>query len=91
MSKKRPPIHAKNRQMNSAIDYLYRKVDQITPQVYAAFAVVLTERGWEPEEIAKLFAETQTAWAESGERDVDIVTYCSETLGIEVRAGKQEE
>lgn len=90
MKRKHAPLHTNNRQMNAALDYLYKRVDQITPSVYAAFAIALDARGWSAEQIAELFAETQEIWAESKNYSEDIVEICSERTGIEVRAGKEQ-
>lgn len=80
-----------NRMMDATKEYLYKRIDQITPNVYSAFALVLaTNYGWEPEQIATLFAETQSLWADSLDDGRDMTQICLDELGIDVRAGAEQ-
>lgn len=67
---------------------LHEDIDSVTPQVYAAFAIVLSrDYDWPTEKIEELFADTQEVWAESlGYLDENICETCLRETGIEVRA-----
>lgn len=76
---------------DSAKRYLYKRIDQITPNIYAAFALVLSRiYGWKTEKIAELFAETQKLWAESVADNRNMAQICYDELGIDVRAGAEQ-
>ncbi len=76
--------------IDAAKNYLYKKVDQITPNVYSAFCLVLSRNyGWDAEEIAKLFAETQSLWCDSLTDGRDMTQICLDEIGIDVRAGAE--
>ena len=92
--KKRGVIPKKYQTGNFAMDaakrYLYGKIDQLTPQIYSAFALVLHENhGWDAEQIATLFAETQSLWAESAADGRNMAQICLDEIGIDVRAGSE--
>ena len=92
---KHKSMPGKYRTGNYTIDamkgYLYKRIDQITPNIYAAFALVLTRNhGWEPDEIAVLFAETQALWADSLDDGRDMPKICLDEVGIDVRAGSEK-
>ena len=72
-------------------EYLYKRIDQITPNVYSAFARVLAKNyGWEADQIATLFAETQSLWQAYLDDGRKMVEICYDELGIDVRAGAEQ-
>ena len=95
MAKKHKPMPRRYRTGNFTIDaakeYLFKRIDQITPNVYSAFALVLAKNyGWEAEQIATLFAETQSLWQDSLDDGRDMAQICLDELGIDVRAGSDK-
>lgn len=91
MGKRRKEIHTGNFTMDAAKNYLYKRISQITPNVYAAFALALSERGWSTEDISELFAQTQVIWQDALTDGRDMVQICSDELDIDVRSGHYEE
>jgi len=60
------------------------------PRIYAAIALTLYDRfGWEHDQIAELFGESEQLWGRSIEEGWDMLANCYECTGIEVRHFKQ--
>lgn len=77
---------AKNKSLINGYKTLYRKISQITPEVYAGIALALHRKcGWDYEQINDLFAESQTIWNECANSDVNMVEMCEKETGIELR------
>lgn len=65
---------------------LYKKIEQITPEVYAGIALALHRKyGWGYKRINDLFSESQTIWNECVNSGINMVEMCEEETGIEVR------
>lgn len=68
-----------------------REVYQVTPEIYAAFALCLDGRGWTFEQIEELFAETQKLWTDMlGDGD-DMCKICEEVTGIVLAERKESD
>lgn len=77
---------AKNNKLINQFKYMYNKVQQITPEVYAGIALALHRKcGWEYEQISELFDESQNIWNECVGLEIDMVQMCEEETGIELR------
>lgn len=59
-----------------------KQVDQITPAVYASFAIILYQRGWKFEEINQLFKESQDLWIKTAGEKKDMIKECEKLTGI---------
>ena len=78
---------AKNKNLNNRWAFLYKKIDSITPQIYAAIAISLHRKfGWGYKRINDLFVESQEVWNECVSNGVDMVKKCEDETGIECRS-----
>ena len=83
---------AKNNKQVNQYKEMYKQINQITPEVYAALALALhREYGWGYIRIAKVFAASQDIWDESNERDIDMIKMCEEETGITLMYKKTAE
>ena len=65
---------------------MYKKIQQITPEVYAGIALALHRKyGWGYKRINDLFLESQNIWNECVNSSINMVEMCEEETGIEVR------
>ena len=65
---------------------MYKKIQQITPEVYAGIALALHRKyGWGYKRINDLFSESQAIWNECVNSGINMVEMCEEETGIEVR------
>ena len=65
---------------------LYKKIEQITPEVYAGIALALHRKcGWGYKRINDLFVESQTIWNECINSDINMMEMCEKETGIELR------
>ena len=59
--------------------------NEITPQIYAAFAIALhRECGWGFMRISRVFAESQKIWEEFSGRGREMMDLCEKETGITV-------
>ena len=76
----------KNNNLINKYKLLYKKIDQITPEVYAGIALALHRKcGWGYKRINDLFVESQTIWNECIDSDINMVEMCEKETGIELR------
>ena len=81
-------IAARNREMNVAA-----AAEQDTPAIYAAIAIalhrllLLESDEDKVDAINTIFAESQEIWIDCVERGVDMVKYCKDETGIDIRGG----
>ena len=67
------------------LSILQRKITEITPMVYASFALALKrEYGFGFQRILRVLASTQEIWNESINEDVDVISMCADETGIDV-------
>ena len=79
---------AKNNRLINQYKRMYLKIQQITPEVYAAIALALhREHGWDYECINDLFNASQDIWYESYDADINIIKMCHDETGIELAKG----
>ena len=65
---------------------LYKKIEQITPEVYAGIALTLHRKyGWGYKRINDLFEESQIIWNECINSDINMLEMCEKETGIELR------
>lgn len=77
---------AKNNILIEQYKTMYKKIQQITPEVYAGIALALHRKyGWGYKRINDLFSESQTIWNECVNSGINMVEMCEEETGIEVR------
>lgn len=77
---------AKNNKLIEQYKTMYKKIQQITPEVYAAIALALHRKNkWGYKRINELFEESQKIWQESVNEDKDMVQICLDETGIELR------
>lgn len=77
---------AKNNILIEQYKTMYKKIQQITPEVYAGIALALHRKyGWGYKRINDLFSESQTIWNECVNSCINMVEMCEEETGIEVR------
>ena len=76
----------KNNNLINKYKLLYKKIDQITPEVYAGIALALHRKcGWGYKRINDLFSESQIIWNECINSDINMVEMCEKETGIELR------
>lgn len=64
---------------------LKTKINQITPQVYAALALALHRKyGWGYKRINALFEESGTIWQECINGDVNMIKMCEDETNIRI-------
>lgn len=77
---------AKNNILIEQYKTMYKKIQQITPEVYAGIALALHRKyGWGYKRINDLFSESQAIWNECVNSGINMVEMCEEETGIEVR------
>ena len=77
---------AKNNKLIEQYKTMYKKIQQITPEVYAAIALALHRKNkWGYKRINELFEESQKIWQESVNEDKDMVQMCMDETGIELK------
>lgn len=77
---------AKNNRLIEQYKHLYKQIQNITPEVYAALALALRRKhGWGFQRINALFAESQEIWNECVQSGVNMVQMCFEETGIDVQ------
>ena len=77
---------AKNNKLIERYKYMYRKTQEIVPEVYAGIALALSRKhGWEYDQINDLFQESQDIWNECIQTSANMVQMCEEETGIELR------
>lgn len=76
----------KNNNLINKYKMLYKKIEQITPEVYAGIALALHRKcGWGYKRINDLFVESQTIWNECINSDINMMEMCEKETGIELR------
>lgn len=76
----------KNNDLINRYKQLYKKIEMITPQVYAGIALALHRKyGWGFKRINDLFAESQDIWEECLTKDINMIQMCEVETGIDVR------
>lgn len=76
----------KNNNLINKYKMLYKKIEQITPEVYAGIALTLHRKyGWGYKRINDLFEESQIIWNECINSDINMVEMCEKETGIELR------
>ena len=76
----------KNNNLINKYKILYKKIEQITPEVYAGIALTLHRKyGWGYKRINDLFEESQIIWNECINSDINMVEMCEKETGIELR------
>ena len=77
---------AKNNYLINKYKILYKKINQITPEVYAGIALALHRKcGWGYKRINDLFEESQIIWNECINSDINMLEMCEKETGIELR------
>lgn len=77
---------AKNNILIEQYKTMYKKIQQITPEVYAGIALALHRKhGWGYKRINDLFSESQTIWNECVNSNINMVEMCERETGIELR------
>ena len=77
---------AKNNYLINKYKMLYKKIEQITPEVYAGIALALHRKcGWGYKRINDLFDESQIIWNECINSDINMMEMCEKETGIELR------
>ena len=76
----------KNNNLINKYKVLYKKIEQITPEVYAGIALTLHRKyGWGYKRINDLFEESQIIWNECINSDINMMEMCEKETGIELR------
>ena len=77
----------KNNALINQFRDLRKKVNQITPEVYAGIALALHRKcGWGYKRINDLFNESQEIWDECNTKTINMIEMCYEETGIELRS-----
>ena len=76
----------KNNNLINKYKMLYKKIEQITPEVYAGIALTLHRKyEWGYKRINDLFEESQIIWNECINSDINMMEMCEKETGIELR------
>lgn len=63
----------------------HRKIKELVPVIYAAFALALhEEEGFGFKRIVRVLGETQSLWNRHAAGELNIIEECSEKLGIDM-------
>lgn len=92
MAKNKNKIKTTNKKMNAACNYLHQRIKLVLPYIYSAIALALWNILDEPEEekynnIAMLIEESQIIWNKCVEDGKNIVDWCEEITGFDIRNG----
>ena len=61
------------------------KIDSVMPNVYASVAIALvTEYGWDKQQVADLFAFTGALWKKCSEKGITMCDWCTDICDIDV-------
>lgn len=75
----------KNRLLIANMQRVQKTIDDVLPCVYAGIALALYRaKGWDPDQIREVFAESQKIWFEAVEKGIDMTTMCEDETGIDV-------
>ena len=90
MAKNRNKMKPTNKKMNAACNYLHQRIKLVLPYIYSAIALalwnVLDESDEEKErDIATLINESQIIWNKCVEENKNIVDWCEEVTGFDIR------
>lgn len=73
----------KNNALINTYRRLDRKIQELTPNIYASFALALFRKyGWEEDEIADLFEEVHQIWSDGVNTGESILKQCEDEVGI---------
>lgn len=86
MAKKNKPMIA----IYKTYETLRHYCRELIPNLYAAFCLVLYERGMDADTIEEIVLATQTKWQENVGQEGDMIRRCEELTGIEVRGESYE-
>lgn len=76
---------AKNNNLINQYKYLQKRVNQLTPEIYAAIALSLHRvKGWGTDEIEEVFAESQRIWQDHVDCGETMIDTCYNETGIAV-------
>lgn len=75
----------KNNKFIESQKQISRAANKVVPSTYAAFAIVLHNRGWTYDDINDLIFDTQVVWNECVHEKDDMLTKCFNETGIDMR------
>lgn len=82
------------RMYEEALVSLDHNIQQIVPEVYACFVLMLYRRNYETHRIRKMLAETGEIWQELTDLDMSkekMVEFCENETGINVQLAVEDE
>lgn len=78
----------KREQLNKFLLMYERRLKEMTPIVYSAFAIAMKRQmGAEYDDILAVLAETQYLWEQANDGNIDILRLCSEETGVNIITG----
>lgn len=84
----------KNNALINTYRRLDRKIQELTPNIYASFALALHRRwGWGEKRISDLFEEVAAIWSDSVNNPHNLIKECENETGIIIQIevfGKRE-
>lgn len=76
----------KNNALINTYKRLDRKIQELTPNIYASFALALCRRwGWDHEMIADLFDEVGAIWSNGVNTPHNLIQECEDETGIVIQ------
>lgn len=77
---------AKNNRLINQYKEMRRKIEEITPEIYAGLALALHRKyGWGYQRINDLFLESQNIWNECVQSGLNMPLMCYQETGIDVQ------
>lgn len=74
----------KNNALIQQYKTMQKQINLLTPNIYSAIAIAMHREGFSFEQIASVFAESQTIWRECVQNDVRMPEMCLKETGIDV-------
>lgn len=78
----------KREQLNKFLRMYERRLKEMTPIVYSAFAIAMKRQmGAEYDDILAVLAETQYLWEQANDGNINILDLCFEETGVNIITG----
>lgn len=77
-------MYKKMAELDKQIKELKNCINRNVAEIYACFALVLHNDGWDSDDIEDLFVRTQEAWVENTGRMDTIIEWCEKETGIQI-------
>lgn len=77
-----------NKKLVEKYKFMYKKIELLTPEIYASMAIMLHRKGFSTEEIEEMFSLSQEIWNECVNQDINMIEKCFEETGVSLKLKK---